>query len=77
MVTVAAGPVDCAIDGVEHNQAGGRGDLDGVRLDPQRAAVEDRVHRAPSTIPPPPSPLKGNRESRKSNKQAKNNCKNP
>ena len=44
-------PVDVAVDGVEHEQVAGGGDLDGVWLDPQLAAVEHRVHVVPALVP--------------------------
>ncbi|BAS97177.1 Os06g0269400, partial [Oryza sativa Japonica Group] len=43
-------PVDVAVHGVEHEELAGGGDLDVVRLDPQLAAVEHRLHRVPALV---------------------------
>lgn len=43
-------PVEVAVHGVQQEQVAGGGELDGVRLDPQIAAVEHRLHRVPALV---------------------------
>jgi hypothetical protein len=43
-------PVDVAVHGVHDEELAALGDLHGVGLDPQLAAVEDRLHGVPALV---------------------------